>query len=520
MSKKRNLRIVKVVAPAYEAEAKGPLDDDYNEVLLSKGASGVKHADQEFKTYVEDPLETMLDLESDEEFGEPDFREKVGTDLQPVKLAEWSAQDFSSIYTRFRPHLERHARRFLRNPSQVDEVVQDAFLYLMVSLPELDSELGVLRFLKWKVRLLCLDVIRASGRAQFSSIDDNPEIASNDPDMSLALEQQDDAAVLRLALSKLNPRHREILLASIYEEKTTEEIAQQVGLSENATRQLMFRARAAFKKALLGDDVNTDGMSASAILSVAARKAAQDAKRMSMHAMVFAVFLMLSVGAYLNLPGRAGENQVIAEGEGPTAVSPEQSPSPSSKPTQTKTPDAENLGPTVVTKLVDVVVEEPISKPALEPEVEPSTEPDSSEFSIAALENLFTTTPGSNKLMLMSPTGVGAAQSYRLISGQGVIADFNFDATAENVFADALFTIDVNGQQYFAYPEATELYVVTDNAGLKHYIYYGSLAHVFDEAGQVLSGSALAKATVRLELVVENDQSTLRDSILTVLPQE
>ena len=50
-------------------------------MLLSKGASGVEHADQEFKTYVEDPLETMLDLESDEEFGEPDFREKVGTDI-------------------------------------------------------------------------------------------------------------------------------------------------------------------------------------------------------------------------------------------------------------------------------------------------------------------------------------------------------------------------------------------------------------------------------------------------------
>ena len=518
MSKKRNLRIIKVVAPAYEAEAKGPLDDDYNEVLLSKGASGVKHADQEFKTYVEDPLETMLDLESDEEFGEPDFREKVGTDLQPVKLAEWSAQDFSSIYTRFRPHLERHARRFLRNQSQVDEVVQDAFLYLMVSLPELDSELGVLRFLKWKVRLLCLDVIRASGRAQFSSIDDNPEIASNDPDMSLALEQQDDAAVLRLALSKLNPRHREILLASIYEEKTTEEIAQQVGLSENATRQLMFRARAAFKKALLGEDVNTDGMSASAILSVAARKAAQDAKRMSVQAMVFAVFLMLSVGAYLNLPGRNSDNQILAEGEGPAAVSPEQSPSPSSTPSQTKTPDAENLGPTVATKLVDVITEEPNTDTSVEPSPEPS--PSEAAFTVAALENLFTTTPGSNELMSMSPTGVGAAKSYRLISGQGIIADFNFDATAENAFTDALFTIDVNGQQFFAYPEDVELYVVTDNAGLKHYIYYGSLAHVFDEAGQVLSGSVLAKATVRLELVVENDQSTLRDSILTVLPQE
>ena len=194
-------------------------------------------------------------------------------------LKDWSAQDFANIYTRFRPHLERHARKFLRNPSQVDEVVQDAFLYLMVTLPELDSELGVLRFLKWKVRLLCLDVIRASGRAYINSIDDVAEPESNDPEIGAELEHAEDAAIVRLALSKLNPRHREVLLASMYEEKSTREIAAQVGLSENATLQLIFRARAAFKKALLGADVDTAGMSVAAILSVAARKAAHDAKQ-------------------------------------------------------------------------------------------------------------------------------------------------------------------------------------------------------------------------------------------------
>jgi RNA polymerase sigma-70 factor (ECF subfamily) len=93
--------------------------------------------------FSEDPLEALLDEQSDQEFGDLALKERSG---KPVKLAEWSAQDFSSIYLRFRPHLERHARRFLNNPSQVDEVVQDAFLYLMVSLPELDSEIGVLRY--------------------------------------------------------------------------------------------------------------------------------------------------------------------------------------------------------------------------------------------------------------------------------------------------------------------------------------------------------------------------------------
>ncbi|MEY4423163.1 MAG: hypothetical protein RLZZ258_266, partial [Actinomycetota bacterium] len=290
----------------------------------------------------EDPLENLLDEESDEDFGYVVTRDRAtGPDGHPVKLAEWSAQDFASIYTRFRPHLERHARRFLHNPSQVDEVVQDAFLYLMVSLPELDSEIGVLRFLKWKVRLLCLDVIRASGKAYLSSIDDVAEPVSADPELSSYLEQQDDAAVLRLALSKLNPRHREVLLASIYEEKSTEQIAAQVGLSENATRQLIFRARAAFKKALLGDDVNTSGMSAAAILSVAARKAAMEAKKVGAQAMVFVLFLMLAIGAFVNFTGRGTQSQQLAESQAPASSEESAVPAPNASANEPAAPSDE-----------------------------------------------------------------------------------------------------------------------------------------------------------------------------------
>ncbi len=203
-----------------------------------------------------DELEALLSEDTDEEFGLPEFN----SDKKPVKLKDWKAEDFASIYTRFRPHLERHARKYLNNQSQIDEVVQDAFLYLMVSLPELDSEIGVLKFMKWKVKNLCIDIYRAQGKAYVNSIDDMAELQSNDREHNEVLEQAEDAAIVRLALSKLNPRHREVLVAQIYEEKTIEEIAMQINLSENATRQLTFRARAAFKKALLGD-VDTDGMS-------------------------------------------------------------------------------------------------------------------------------------------------------------------------------------------------------------------------------------------------------------------
>ncbi len=121
-------------------------------------------------SFYEDPLEQLLDEETDEEFGLPEFKEHFADTLTPAVLKDWTAADFASIYVRFRPHLERHARRFLSNPSQVEEVVQDAFLYLMTTLPELDSEIGVLKFLKWKTSPLTLNVILTNSTGKFAII--------------------------------------------------------------------------------------------------------------------------------------------------------------------------------------------------------------------------------------------------------------------------------------------------------------------------------------------------------------
>ncbi len=253
------------------------------------------------KAFGEDPLEQLLDEESDEEFGLPEFREHFADSLSPAVLKDWTAKDFASIYVRFRPHLERHARRYLQNPSQVEEVVQDAFLYLMTSLPELDSELGVLKFLKWKTRLLALDVIRANSRATMAPIDDQPEFASNDPEISQELERAEDAAIVSMALARLQPRHREALIATLYEEKPQEVVAAQMGLSENAFRQLLFRARGAFKKALVGE-AETAGLSVSQILSIAARRARAESGKLISAAGAFLLVLALSIGFLPSAP--------------------------------------------------------------------------------------------------------------------------------------------------------------------------------------------------------------------------
>ncbi len=452
----------------------------------------------------EDPLENLLDEESDEDFGYVVTRDRAtGPDGHPVKLADWSAQDFASIYTRFRPHLERHARRFLNNPSQVDEVVQDAFLYLMVSLPELDSEIGVLRFLKWKTRLLCLDVIRASGKAYVSNIDDVAEPMSSDPEVSSYLEQQDDAAVLRLALSKLNPRHREVLLATIYEEKSTEEIASQVGLSENATRQLIFRARSAFKKALLGDDVNTEGMSAAAILSVAARKAAQEAKKVGAQAMVFALFLMLAIGAFVNFTGRGTQTQQLAESQAPAT------------PTQTQSPESSES--VQVKSKLEATTPKSSSQPD---EINSPNAMKNMDLNNAELTRFFVPDQKASVLRISSQlSDRETIQAYRIVASNGLVAEFllNRSSDIENPFSNVLFKLDLEGSELQAYPDSFQFFNVTDGSGNKHLIYYGSLTYVFNDEGKVLSNSSISKGTVRLEVSLEPSGSIITSAVLSII---
>jgi RNA polymerase sigma factor (sigma-70 family) len=452
--------------------------------------------------FSEDPLEALLDEQSDEEFGDLQLKERSG---KPVKLAEWSAQDFSSIYLRFRPHLERHARRFLRNPSQVDEVVQDAFLYLMVSLPELDSEIGVLRFLKWKTRLLALDVIRASGRAYINSIDDVQEPASTDPEISSSLEQQDDAAVVKLALSKLNPRHREVLIASMYEEKSTEQIAAQVGLSENATRQLIFRARAAFKKALIGD-IDTTGMSAAAILSVAARKAASEGKKVGAAALTLIALVVMSLTVFPGLnrattdqmaeaPASSGSSDSSIQDTGEVSgTEAEVAPTPDSEPVDDSGVNAEaaanaqSSASTAPVKAKKSPIETALSAPAL-----------------GGIVNA-----DSRSLVFVLD------QTYTAVGENGLIVSFTFNPTSEAVFSGVEAQVQINNLKFAFNPVNPVLISGKNGQGEQVFMFVGEIGQLTDPSGKDWSQTDLGKSKLKIEVLMESNGVSVKSINLLI----
>jgi RNA polymerase sigma-70 factor (ECF subfamily) len=446
----------------------------------------------------EDPLELLLDEESDSEFGLPEFKEHLADTLTPAVLKDWTAQDFASIYVRFRPHLERHARRYLRNNSQVEEAVQDAFLYLMTTLPELDSELGVLRFLKWKTRLLALDVIRSNSRATFTPLDEQPEFAADIPENGDALERADDAAIVALALAKLQPRHREALIATMYEEKANEVVAEQMGLSDNAFRQLLFRARSSFKKALVGE-AEVAGKSMAEILSIAARKAAKDSGKIIGAAGAFLLVLAISIGAVPGLFSPATTEQIAEPLPVPAGESPAVVPVP-----EASTPATE---PEVSEAVSELSGESAVIVPAINLTQDSSKQEETDAF-LDSMRPLL----GLSSLQKLGADPAGQVETQTpdqlvISNGSGVTAFLAYDLESANGIQFVSFRIVSGGNEFVASPKSWIATKQTAKDGSTTLFLGATSLTIGDSSGRFgnlsLDDTPVSSSKIRLEVVLD-----------------
>ena len=501
-----------------------------------------------------DPLEQLLNQESDAEFGPAEIREHLDENFQPLVLRNWKAQDFANIYVRFYPHVLRQAKRYLTNHSQAEEITQDAFLYLMTSLPEVDSEIGVLKLLKWKVRLLALDLIKINSQASFAPLDNQPELSIDDSALSLELERADDAAIVALALAKLEPRQREALVASLYEEKTSSQVAAQLGLNENATRQLVFRAKAAFKKALVGE-AETRGLTVSEIISVAARKASKDAGKYVSVASALLLVLAVSIGVLPNLatsPEQLNANTPIVATD--LEASPESNAADSSaasSATEAEQADASSASSLPVPRdqlpssqsdnsgIYDVTANSNSSSAAyagtpangadsnsasssnataqLASFANSQDSVDRSPFDPWLLDPLFD--QESIATTLLTGPAITTSNSPTLlsiISDQGLWVDLNFQPSSSKPFQAVTIGIFVDGKQYFARSNQQDLIVLARDSKTETYVYLGAIGLLTDVSGTRYDNTRLDGGAVRITVAVDTKSGAVAGTSLSL----
>ena len=151
---------------------------------------------------------------------------------------------FEAVVERYRGALLRHCRRFLPDGRAEDAVQQT----LVRAHSGITADVRPLRLKPWLFRIATnasIDMLRQPG---WSHEPLDPEIDGVErPDQAFERHEQLRATIA--AVQELPPRQRDVIVLRELEGRSYEEIAEELGLSGGAVRQLLHRGRAGLRKA-------------------------------------------------------------------------------------------------------------------------------------------------------------------------------------------------------------------------------------------------------------------------------
>jgi RNA polymerase sigma-70 factor (ECF subfamily) len=186
------------------------------------------------------------------------------TSIDGDLVARLRAGDSGAFEALVRQHsmpLLRVARRFLRSEEDARDAVQDAFVSAYKSMARFAANS---RLSTWLHRILvnaCLMRLRTQRRHPEEDIESylprfledghqvEPSAAWSEPPDALA-QREELRGIVRAAIDRLPEQYRIVLLLRDIEEMTTEETAEALGITANAVKIRLHRARQALRTLL------------------------------------------------------------------------------------------------------------------------------------------------------------------------------------------------------------------------------------------------------------------------------
>ncbi|MDU5145408.1 MAG: sigma-70 family RNA polymerase sigma factor [Paenibacillus dendritiformis] len=155
-----------------------------------------------------------------------------------------SSQEF--IYQKFREFIYQDIYFLFRNHNLAEDVVQESFLKVIDKAPKLKDTTNIKSWIKTVARNTAYDFFKKNKK--YHHISDSKlvmvmEVASTVTDVADQVEEQIRDEMLHEALNQLNTKYRDVLFLYYIENKSHKEIAKELDISEQATAQLLVRAR-------------------------------------------------------------------------------------------------------------------------------------------------------------------------------------------------------------------------------------------------------------------------------------
>lgn len=170
-----------------------------------------------------------------------------------ILLARYKQGDafaFRELVERYTSPLYNLAYRLLRDPMEAENVAQETFLRVILSLDRVRLDLPFKPYLFRIAVNHCYDLLRARRIRVTTDLDDAEEIAQDAPEILDQLEKQELYVQLKTVVDSLPPHYRTVILLRYVEEFSYEEIAQTINLPLNTVRTHLRRAKEQLKKKL------------------------------------------------------------------------------------------------------------------------------------------------------------------------------------------------------------------------------------------------------------------------------
>jgi RNA polymerase sigma factor (sigma-70 family) len=174
------------------------------------------------------------------------------------KARSEGAAGFEPLVRRYQDQGLRIATLLLGDRDEAQDAVQDAFVKAYRSLGTLADDHGFGRWFRTILRNGCRDRLRAPSRRQEPIDELHPERYGSDAATSDNLERNDLSAIIRRAMQRLTPDHREILVLKEIEEMNYAEIAAALGITEGTVGSRLHHARLALRRVLVRQGITLE----------------------------------------------------------------------------------------------------------------------------------------------------------------------------------------------------------------------------------------------------------------------
>ena len=202
-------------------------------------------------------------------------------------LRQGDPDAFAALFDLYRSRIYNYVARIVGDPEDAKDITQDVFIKAFRRMPGNGKDLALKPWLYRVATTTSLDHLRARRRRG----DTAPLLHDDLPASGDAYEQLEMNGLVQDALDRLSDRHRLILILKDLHGLRHDEIAQILGVSRGATETLLFRARAAFRRAFLSPaPVETDARRRcpetrrAALAFIAADASPNDRRRVLEHA--------------------------------------------------------------------------------------------------------------------------------------------------------------------------------------------------------------------------------------------